>query len=393
MSAPAEAAGRGADRGADRAAEEAARAAMAAVFAEAGGREVDPDFVQPAGPYLDLSGEAVRARIVTLEPAGADAYCLRPDLTIPVARLHLSEAPETPARYRYDAWVFRFADADGRVPAQHRELGVESFGAADPVAEDAQIAGLAVRALEAVGARVAGLALGDAALFAAFVDLLGLADADAARIKRAFARPKAFAAMLERVARPSPLAAALAGVRQDEAAAALEEIYALAGVEPVGGRPPAAIAERLLEEAAEARAARLSPAAIDLVSRFAALEDTPERAFDAIEALAREAAGAGGALDAARADWTRRLDALAAQGVSLEGARLSVRLASAFAYYDGFVFEARDPELGPAARLAAGGRYDGLLPRLGAADAQPAVGCMARPARAAASARAAGRTA
>ncbi|MCG8442017.1 MAG: ATP phosphoribosyltransferase regulatory subunit, partial [Caulobacterales bacterium] len=84
--------------------------------------------------------------------------------------------------------------------------------------------------------------------------------------------------------------------------------------------------------------------------------------------------------------WRRRLERIAAIGAPLEAAVLSIGFARQFDYYDGFVFEVRDPALGPAEVLAAGGRYDHLPARLGAAGPVPAVGCVVRPGRLAASA-------
>ncbi|HYD43993.1 MAG TPA: ATP phosphoribosyltransferase regulatory subunit, partial [Phenylobacterium sp.] len=52
-----------------------------------------------------------------------------------------------------------------------------------------------------------------------------------------------------------------------------------------------------------------------------------------------------------------------------------------FDYYDGARFEILSAALGPTRPVAAGGRYDGLLARLGGRP-NAAVGCMIRPWRA-----------
>jgi len=53
--------------------------------------------------------------------------------------------------------------------------------------------------------------------------------------------------------------------------------------------------------------------------------------------------------------------------------RFSTAFGRGFDYYTGFVFEITDPK-GSGEPLVAGGRYDGLLTRLGAAEAISAVG-------------------
>ena len=54
----------------------------------------------------------------------------------------------------------------------------------------------------------------------------------------------------------------------------------------------------------------------------------------------------------------------------------------AFGYYDGFVFEVRSAALDAERPVSAGGRYDGLMTRLGGKARTGAVGCMVRPWRA-----------
>ena len=61
---------------------------------------------------------------------------------------------------------------------------------------------------------------------------------------------------------------------------------------------------------------------------------------------------------------------------------LAAAFGRAFGYYDGALFEVRSAALGDERPVAAGGRYDGLPARLGAATKLGAVGCMVRPARA-----------
>jgi ATP phosphoribosyltransferase regulatory subunit len=62
--------------------------------------------------------------------------------------------------------------------------------------------------------------------------------------------------------------------------------------------------------------------------------------------------------------------------------RFTPALGHAFDYYDGITFEVRSAAVGPDRAVAVGGRYDGLLARLGGGDGVRAVGCMVRPWRA-----------
>ena len=63
---------------------------------------------------------------------------------------------------------------------------------------------------------------------------------------------------------------------------------------------------------------------------------------------------------------------LAARGVDVRALQFATDFGRGFDYYTGFVFELHDTRgKGP---LVAGGRYDGLLTRLGAREPIPAVG-------------------
>ena len=76
--------------------------ALLGSFERAGYARVHPPILQPAEPFLDLSGEDIRKRMyLTTDPQGRE-LCLRPDLTIPVSRDYLaSPAAGKAAGYCY----------------------------------------------------------------------------------------------------------------------------------------------------------------------------------------------------------------------------------------------------------------------------------------------------
>ena len=99
-------------------------------FAQAGYVQAEPDILQPAEPFLDLSGEDIRKSLyLTTDPSGEE-LCLRPDLTIPVARDYLaSPGAGQPAGFCYLGPVFRYR---GGQPSEFLQAGIESFGRAGP---------------------------------------------------------------------------------------------------------------------------------------------------------------------------------------------------------------------------------------------------------------------
>src|SRR6478609_1217221 len=91
--------------------------ALIAAFERAGYARVQPAILQPAEPFLDLSGEDIRKRMyLTADPQGRE-LCLRPDLTIPVSRGYLASSKAgKPAGLCYLGVVFR-----------HRSGGASEF--------------------------------------------------------------------------------------------------------------------------------------------------------------------------------------------------------------------------------------------------------------------------
>jgi ATP phosphoribosyltransferase regulatory subunit len=365
--------------------------AIRAPFLAAGATPTDAPVLQPLGLLLDLAGEAMRSRLFVVSGDVGEEACLRPDFTVAIARQHLA-AGNGQGRYFYDGKAFRVAPRGSDRAEEFLQVGIEAFEAGDPVAADAEIAALAWAASAAGGRDDLTLLLGDVSLFGAFVDSLGLTPPLGARLKRAFTKPRQLKIELDGGSsapgqalgeEKSRIAALLAGLPEAEASAVLQELWSLAGIEPVGGRRPAEIAHRLVERAQAVQAGTLSAGEADAVRAFLAVSDRPGPALDAISAL-------GGAqrtaLDAALDGWRQRLAGLVARGVPEERIQLTAAFGRAFGYYDGFLFEVRSAALDEERPVAAGGRYDGLPARLGGESENSiktgAVGCMVRPARA-----------
>src|SRR5271163_3603767 len=111
--------------------------ALVAGFERSGYASVAPAILQPAEPFLDLSGEDIRKRMyLTVDPEGRE-LCLRPDLTIPVSRDYL-QSPQAgkPAGFCYLGSVFRHREG---APAEIMQAGIESFGRQDKAAADAEM--------------------------------------------------------------------------------------------------------------------------------------------------------------------------------------------------------------------------------------------------------------
>ena len=103
--------------------------ALVGAYERAGYRRIAPPILQPAEPFLDLSGEDIRKRMYLTADADGRELCLRPDLTIPVSVSYLaSQAAGSAQGFCYLGPVYRDR---GVMPAEIVQAGIESFGRPD----------------------------------------------------------------------------------------------------------------------------------------------------------------------------------------------------------------------------------------------------------------------
>ena len=347
-------------------------------YERTGYARVAPAMLQPAEPFLDLSGEDIRRRMYLTTAPDGDEFCLRPDLTIPVSRDYLaSSAAGKAAGFCYLGPVFRHR-TDG--PAEFLQAGIESFGRSDKAAADAEMLSLGLEATAHYGVASPDIQIGDVALFASLVAALDLPPAWKRRLIKDFNRKSNLAQDLDRLvlggnnARPEyqGVLAALAGSDPKGAHALITDLLSIAGINAVGGRSVGEIAGRFLEQSALGASARLPRDVRDLIERFLAIQDNPDGAAATLRALAKDASMTS-ALAPALDQFESRTGFLEARGVDVKRVRFSTAFGRGFDYYTGLVFELTDPKR-TGDPLVAGGRYDDLLARLGASDPIPAVG-------------------
>ena len=357
---------------------------LMATFMRAGYEQIAPAIIQPAGLFLDVVGEALRARTYVFTDPDGEELCLRPDLTVPTCRLHLARHPtgNARARYCYSGPAFRYqpGGATSAHPSEFRQAGIESFAAVDREEDDAAVLALIVEALEDAGIRQFRLRLGDLGLFAALLDALAMPQRWRRRLQHHFWRPEAFRAELVRLTSrdalkvnglPHALVDALDPARPQEAQRLVEAHLEAAGLELVGTRTLPEITDSLLAEAADAREEPLAAATAALIEGYTGLKSPAREAAHRIEALIGPHKLD---LEAPLAAFRRRLDLLEAAGIDTTGATFAAEFGRNLEYYTGFVFEIIAHELGPSSPLAGGGRYDSLLADVGAPGRVPAVG-------------------
>ncbi len=321
-------------------------------FRALGAAPFETGILQPAGPFLDLYGEDIRARAyVTRDPQEGEMM-LRPDFTLPVVRHHMA-GPGGAARHAYAGEVFRRQEDDPARPREYVQAGIEILGGADPAARDAEV--LAV--LRAACGPAGQATFGDIGLVAAAVRGLTTSPRRRAQLMRHVWRPARFRALLAGYAAPS------APYAPPPISAAPE----------IGAREPLEVAARIEELRADAATPPIPAGEAEAMADLLALACAPQEAPRALARLAGPLAGLGAAI----APFAARLEALRGTAGLESFAFEASHARSAMEYYDGLTFTIRAPGLPP---LATGGRYDALTRAVGGGAGVPAVGGVVRPA-------------
>ena len=344
-------------------------------FAQAGYVRAQPSILQPAEPFLDLSGEDIRKSLYLTTDATGEELCLRPDLTIPVARDYLaSPSAGQAAGFSYLGAVFRYRWGQ---PSEFLQAGIESFGRQDRAAADAEMLALALEATSAFGVSDVEIRTGDVALFNALIDALNLFPVWRRRLIKDFNRKIDLAQDIEQLTLATApgrkeyegVLAALAGSDRKAALALVTDLMEIAGATNVGGRTVAEIADRFLEQST-LKAGALPRDASAIIKRFLSISGDPD---DAVAQLRQLASDAKLDITAAIDQLESRVGFMAARGVHIARTRFSTAFGRGLDYYTGFEFEVHHTGNG-VEPLVAGGRYDGLMTQLGSQTPIPAVG-------------------
>lgn len=336
----------------------------------AGFTRADVAILQPADPFLELSGEDIRRRLFLTTNDEGEELCLRPEFTIPAALAYLKSGI---IGRRVDQVflgpVFRHRPDES---GEFTQFGLESIGRIDREAADADILAETYGAVhEAVHGEELAITIGDLGLFSTLLDAMAFDAATSRRLALALGEGRLAgqldpARIAERKTEPRGLARysgvldALKGADPVEAKAFVKDLLSMAGLSATGGRSAEDIAGRFLERAREDSQA-LGAEQAEVLRRFITIEG----GLDAVATeLRRLAADTGLALDAAIDRFEMRTGFLEARGLPLGAIKASAGFSRNMDYYSGFVFDIRRVDR-PDQAVAGGGRYDRLFERLG----------------------------
>ncbi len=338
---------------------------LRSAFEAAGGQPVECSILQPAELFLDLYGEDIRARAYVTQDPGRGEQMLRPDFTLPVVQMHMSQGAET-GRYTYSGEVFRRQEDHPERASEYLQVGYEVFDGNDPAAVDAEVFALFSDVLRPFGLRAS---TGDMGILLAAVRGLETSERRRAALLRHIWRPKRFRALIDRFSGRAPVPPSRAALlATEDPMAGVATMIGLRSAQEIEARIDA-----LRQDAAEPP---LSAGQVALIDAVLAVRETCVFALEHLRDISVDMPAIGEAVER----FAQRSEAMYRRGVDVASLDFEAAYGrTSMEYYDGFVFgfyaEAR-PDLPP---VATGGRYDALTRRLGSGASAPAVGGVIRP--------------
>ncbi len=342
--------------------------ALQAIFA--GAVPVEAPMLVSADTLLDLYGEDIRGRAFTTHDPDRGELMLRPDFTVPVVQMHMESGAE-PARYTYLGEVFRMQDAGSGRPTEYLQLGYEVFDREAPLAADAEVFALMLKALGDLPVRAV---TGDIGILLAAIEALRTIPARKAALRRHVWRPRRFRALLDRFTGVGKSAKGRADYLKTAEEKGLAAMIAQAGP-PIGLRTTDEMSARLDRLRAEAAADPIDATEAEMLVSLLKTKTPLSEAGAALQNIAVDLPGLEPALEV----FATRVRALREAGVPVDDIPYDASYGrTQMEYYDGFVFGILGPQPGQPP-LATGGRYDALTRQLGDGREIPAVGGVIRP--------------
>lgn len=344
------------------------------VFDRAGYDPIDVPLLEHRDLYLKKSGDELLSKLYHWTQGGRE-LALRPEWTASVLRAvinGLSDAPQ-PIRLRYAGPVFRYERPRRATFRQFTQVGLELLGAGGFRA-DAEVLGLAVAGLRAVGIEHYTLTIGHIGVIKALLTALGLPERTTSALTWTLERLRlqGVAAVREQWhddAAELPLDLdALSHLADADIETLLLRVLPSLGVRlDGGGREPTAIVNRLVRKLRYATVPDQLERAWTLLSALSAARGSAESVLPTVRALLIEHDLPATLLD----ELTATLDLLRAYDVPSEQIVLDFGMGRGLHYYTGLIFEIDGAD---GLQLCGGGRYDDLVAALGGRST-PAVGC------------------
>ncbi len=339
---------------------------LEAFMARYGYQPIETPIIQPAELFLTKAGDQIINRLFTFERLGRQ-LALRPEFTAQAAHTYVARYPgdQSPVvRWQYGGPVFD--------DEQRFSIGAELIGLGGAAA-DAEIIALAANGATAQGLDHWHLVVGHVELMRLLLGRFKLDNRTQRFLLNHLHHGKAHVLeQLDRLLLGRDVGETLPDADPGSELGTQQMLDVLLDATQrgvtMGSRTRADIVRRLVQKRQRATERGQIVAALDFLEIWNAISDTPERAFQQIEALLLP-----NETEARKVfeQWREVIALLDAYGIPAERIRIHPGLARSWDYYTGIVFELWSND---SFHVGGGGRYDELTRLVGGQTAVPAVG-------------------
>jgi histidyl-tRNA synthetase len=343
---------------------------------------IDTPIVEDAHLFIRKSGSELSGMLYTFDDPGGNGVSLRPEFTPSVIRYYVEHSSklQTPVRWRYNGPVFRYDQLGIGKLRQYTQIGAELIGVTGTEA-DAEIVGLAWKALGEIGLDDCIIRIGDTGLLNSVLGVQGLSDtaknfvvnhvvelredSDSVDGLVTLAGDMGLLQTEVEIEVGGQTAVVGSGVTKNF----IQEMLSDAMSNPVGRRTTEQIVDRLFRKLQRADHPDKLRAALGLVAELSRIEGHPDQALG----MAAEVLHAHKVSPTVLDGLGRLIEKLNKKGLPTSNLVLDLGLIRGMAYYTGVVFEIACVGDDNSTVIGGGGRYDGLVQALGGADV-PAMG-------------------
>ena len=344
---------------------------LISVFDDWGAVEVEIPSLLNSKSLIDLYGEDLRSRaFVTVDPVDGEKI-LRPDFTVPIAEMHISQNKKT-GRYSYAGPVWRSQPFGSTKPKEYYQVGLEYFHESSEASADAEIFNLF---LSLTGELEVEVEIGDMGLLRAIVLELDVTDSKKSLLLRHLWRPDRFQKLLKQLSTQNNSDDCRKDFIRSIEPKQIKE-YILSKGPVIGRRTIEEIEVRMQNILEEDTVKPIPDGILNMVEDIQSLKCPLKSAYDKLSSHF----SLGDKYVEACRNLSNRIDAIRDLGINLEKIKFTTSFGRrSLEYYDGFIFSVclkNKPGLPPVIQ---GGRYDALTKVLGKGLQLPAIGGIVRP--------------
>lgn len=341
-----------------------------------GYRLMETPIIEQADLFLTKAGDLVAERLFTFDRVGNN-LALRPEFTAAAAHHYITAQLEGVYRWQFNGPIFEDDPNASSNTYQHASAGAELLGIDTPLA-DAEIVQMAASGLNTIGLDDWSIRIGHVGLTR---HLLAAFDLDP-RTERFILNRRGllrhgkhgYDEIIEQLAAYVPPTMSEDFTPENDLQTQSNTRQMLNVLldasnrgETMGGRSRHDIARRLIQKHKQSAQTDQIHAALDFLSKWVNISQSPNVAFEEIRRLTNKDSTADSILN----NWETALTLMETHGLPVERIVIRPDLARTWDYYSGIVFEIHSDD---KTQLAAGGRYNELTRLLGGDKAVPAVG-------------------